>query len=221
MARTARRSRTAAHRHSLAPGSRSREYRRGMGAPGRSNTRHCRPTTGAQPRRRRGRRGRSARRRERGGPSNSRGSMTSRWGRRDLALADRQSTHARTPTYCVEKAGKCRRVHSEPSGGSRMRWRKLHVCRTFEDGETRTRTGDTTIFSRVLYQLSYLAGREQASACPPRRAAAGAGRSASIPSTNTSRPARSRNAGAARTRRRCCPPGRTAARPRARRPAAT
>jgi hypothetical protein len=29
----------------------------------------------------------------------------------------------------------------------------------FADGETRTRTGDTTIFSRVLYQLSYLAGR--------------------------------------------------------------
>jgi hypothetical protein len=26
-------------------------------------------------------------------------------------------------------------------------------------GETRTRTGDTTIFSRVLYQLSYLAAR--------------------------------------------------------------
>jgi hypothetical protein len=26
-----------------------------------------------------------------------------------------------------------------------------------ESGETRTRTGDTTIFSRVLYQLSYLA----------------------------------------------------------------
>jgi hypothetical protein len=25
------------------------------------------------------------------------------------------------------------------------------------DGETRARTGDTTIFSRVLYQLSYLA----------------------------------------------------------------
>ena len=25
------------------------------------------------------------------------------------------------------------------------------------DGESRTRTGDTTIFSRVLYQLSYLA----------------------------------------------------------------
>ena len=27
------------------------------------------------------------------------------------------------------------------------------------DGETRNRTGDTTIFSRVLYQLSYLAVR--------------------------------------------------------------
>jgi hypothetical protein len=29
------------------------------------------------------------------------------------------------------------------------------------DGETRTRTGDTTIFSRVLYQLSYLALAER------------------------------------------------------------
>ena len=33
------------------------------------------------------------------------------------------------------------------------------LCRAFADGETRTRTGDTTIFSRVLYQLSYLAAR--------------------------------------------------------------
>ena len=31
------------------------------------------------------------------------------------------------------------------------------------DGETQTRTGDTTIFSRVLYQLSYLAVRGDAS----------------------------------------------------------
>jgi hypothetical protein len=31
------------------------------------------------------------------------------------------------------------------------------ACTEFVDGETRTRTGDTTIFSRVLYQLSYLA----------------------------------------------------------------
>ena len=30
-------------------------------------------------------------------------------------------------------------------------------------GETRTRTGDTTIFSRVLYQLSYLAAAPKAS----------------------------------------------------------
>ena len=29
------------------------------------------------------------------------------------------------------------------------------------NGETRTRTGDTTIFSRVLYQLSYLAVRRE------------------------------------------------------------
>jgi hypothetical protein len=28
-----------------------------------------------------------------------------------------------------------------------------------EDGEGRNRTGDTTVFSRVLYQLSYLARR--------------------------------------------------------------
>ena len=38
----------------------------------------------------------------------------------------------------------------------------LRVIRTCNSrrlgyGETRTRTGDTTIFSRVLYQLSYLA----------------------------------------------------------------
>jgi hypothetical protein len=32
---------------------------------------------------------------------------------------------------------------------------------SFSDGETRTRTGDTTIFSRVLYQLSYLASARE------------------------------------------------------------
>jgi hypothetical protein len=31
------------------------------------------------------------------------------------------------------------------------------------DGEGQNRTGDTTIFSRVLYQLSYLAGGAKAS----------------------------------------------------------
>ena len=35
--------------------------------------------------------------------------------------------------------------------------KKRRLAALFEDGETRTRTGDTTIFSRVLYQLSYLA----------------------------------------------------------------
>ena len=35
----------------------------------------------------------------------------------------------------------------------------LFTCKTLqnESGETRTRTGDTMIFSHVLYQLSYLA----------------------------------------------------------------
>ena len=37
--------------------------------------------------------------------------------------------------------------------------RKGPASRPFRSGETRTRTGDTTIFSRVLYQLSYLAER--------------------------------------------------------------
>jgi hypothetical protein len=35
--------------------------------------------------------------------------------------------------------------------------RKVPLSRQKTNGETRTRTGDTTIFSRVLYQLSYLA----------------------------------------------------------------
>ena len=35
--------------------------------------------------------------------------------------------------------------------------------RALVDGETRNRTGDTTIFSRVLYQLSYLALRRDPS----------------------------------------------------------
>jgi hypothetical protein len=32
------------------------------------------------------------------------------------------------------------------------------ICRTSESGGTRIRTGDTMIFSHVLYQLSYPAG---------------------------------------------------------------
>jgi hypothetical protein len=57
----------------------------------------------------------------------------------------------------AEKAGK------RPTGRLAVRslpsrqQEKPRVCRAFGYGETRTRTGDTTIFSRVLYQLSYLA----------------------------------------------------------------
>src|SRR5437588_12496002 len=43
------------------------------------------------------------------------------------------------------------------------------------NGEGRNRTGDTTVFSRVLYQLSYLARAGKSSHTPPTRAAAGAG----------------------------------------------
>ena len=37
------------------------------------------------------------------------------------------------------------------------------------NGEGRNRTGDTTIFSRVLYQLSYLAAGADGSGGPPER----------------------------------------------------
>src|SRR3954469_14498071 len=42
--------------------------------------------------------------------------------------------------------------------------RRPEGTRASANGETRTRTGDTTIFSRVLYQLSYLAERGEGSA---------------------------------------------------------
>jgi Phage integrase family len=44
----------------------------------------------------------------------------------------------------------------EEAGGSH----EAHASR-FRSGEGQNRTGDTTIFSRVLYQLSYLAGRRK------------------------------------------------------------
>ncbi len=46
--------------------------------------------------------------------------------------------------------------------GHRFAWCMLRLAlmaRARRDGEGRNRTGDTTIFSRVLYQLSYLAAR--------------------------------------------------------------
>jgi len=57
----------------------------------------------------------------------------------------------------AEKAGKGRRALLKLTDVLLARQRKAPICRPFSDGETRTRTGDTTIFSRVLYQLSYLA----------------------------------------------------------------
>ena len=47
----------------------------------------------------------------------------------------------------------CSRSPSEPA----PRAAGESIYRSLTDGETRNRTGDTTIFSRVLYQLSYLA----------------------------------------------------------------
>jgi hypothetical protein len=61
----------------------------------------------------------------------------------------------------AEKAGKGRRDNFGLSAAARiLAWNPLR-CRPFLDGETRTRTGDTTIFSRVLYQLSYLASARE------------------------------------------------------------
>jgi hypothetical protein len=46
---------------------------------------------------------------------------------------------------------------AEPSGWAPANDAACATNTLPSDGETRTRTGDTTIFSRVLYQLSYLA----------------------------------------------------------------
>ena len=61
------------------------------------------------------------------------------------------------PRSSAEKAGKGRRHRFGSECTPRSSSQEAPVCRPFVDGETRTRTGDTTIFSRVLYQLSYLA----------------------------------------------------------------
>jgi hypothetical protein len=75
---------------------------------------------------------------------------------------------------CEELSGFCARTGTPigPRGPSRgpigctsyaHRKQKTAVSSAVPDGETRTRTGDTTIFSRVLYQLSYLAAAERIS----------------------------------------------------------
>jgi hypothetical protein len=82
-----------------------------------------------------------------------------------LVRAARDQLHARRP-------GAAEGVHWATNGprdpencpvaACRSRRRPQGLCRFAGHspyGETRTRTGDTTIFSRVLYQLSYLAAR--------------------------------------------------------------
>ena len=54
----------------------------------------------------------------------------------------------------AEKAGKGRRARFGRCGVSRRSLRTPRFCRPFMSGETRTRTGDTTIFSRVELALS-------------------------------------------------------------------
>jgi hypothetical protein len=44
---------------------------------------------------------------------------------------------------------------SEGSGNTARALSFSAICRTFQSGGTRIRTGDTMIFSHVLYQLSY------------------------------------------------------------------
>ena len=68
--------------------------------------------------------------------------------RTDAELVMKRSRRLRDP-----EAGSKRPPGGEPEKTAR--------AGKFENGETRTRTGDTTIFSRVLYQLSYLAEREE------------------------------------------------------------
>jgi hypothetical protein len=62
----------------------------------------------------------------------------------------------------AERSRPARDRYRPGAGGGGPSGRNLGTCRFAgysPYGETRTRTGDTTIFSRVLYQLSYLAAR--------------------------------------------------------------
>jgi hypothetical protein len=74
--------------------------------------------------------------------------MLPRKASRDAAAGSEQDTIVK---------GLCHDDHTEASQIAITISKHAHLQR-LRDGETRTRTGDTTIFSRVLYQLSYLAG---------------------------------------------------------------
>jgi hypothetical protein len=75
----------------------------------------------------------------------------------ETMMPDRSRAARFSSSEGAEKAGKGRREGLSRSGVAPALTQKARLCRLFLDGETRTRTGDTTIFSRVLYQLSYLA----------------------------------------------------------------
>ena len=65
------------------------------------------------------------------------------------------------------RAGDAARIRPRPDVSRKtVKTRKPPRSKRFLDGETRTRTGDTTIFSRVLYQLSYLAVAAQEPSAP-------------------------------------------------------
>ena len=80
----------------------------------------------------------------------------------------RRAEEARTGADSV-MIGSRRRFEGdlEPETAPRRRTRKTQEQGNLGHGETRTRTGDTTIFSRVLYQLSYLAERARKASASP------------------------------------------------------
>ncbi len=63
---------------------------------------------------------------------------------------------------------------SDPVDKAHRPRQNVAMCRDLYDGETRNRTEDTTIFSRVLYQLSYLAAASTLPVPNRRPSAAGA-----------------------------------------------
>src|SRR3981081_541730 len=75
--------------------------------------------------------------------------------RKLLETRRRGSEQAPLSRVCADV---CADNGSHRPNGDGARFPKPARLQRFSDGQTQTRTGDTTIFSRVLYQLSYLAG---------------------------------------------------------------
>jgi hypothetical protein len=91
-------------------------------------------------------------------PNNSEDSQVAGGARRgDQGLATHQLPCEAILNLAVTRDLPDQKNHFLPDIGSYITGRKSGFCSRSLDGETRTRTGDTTIFSRVLYQLSYLA----------------------------------------------------------------